>query len=63
MGGTELGSMQLCDISDPLTGAYAMRKRRGATADLVTMYEWPPYTPGLALPVALSSKIAVLLAR
>eukprot|EP00667_Euglena_gracilis_P000794 EG_transcript_794 len=44
--GTELGSMQLCDISDPLTGAYAMRKRRGATADLVTMYEWPPYTPG-----------------
>eukprot|EP00667_Euglena_gracilis_P001134 EG_transcript_1134 len=43
---TELGSMQLCDSSNPLTGAFALRKRRGLTADLVTMYEWPPYVTG-----------------
>eukprot|EP00667_Euglena_gracilis_P016648 EG_transcript_17451 len=40
---TEGGNMMLCDLADV---AYALLKRRGPTADVVSFYQWPPYIAG-----------------
>lgn len=37
--------MMLCDLADV---AYALLKRRGPTADVVSFYQWPPYIASLA---------------